>query len=85
MMWYIISVETEKVPFSKTLEMLGFEHYDGFILESEYFCDIEEKADCLVEMGIEFRFDVFPDYGNVSRLVYDKAGYLKYKKMMNEL
>lgn len=88
MMWYMLSVKRENACYPKTLDTLNFENYgvdNGYTFESEYFCDVEEKADCLVEMGIEFRFDVLPDYGNVSRLVYDKDGYLKYKKMMNEV
>lgn len=87
MMWYVLSVETEKVHFPKTLEMLGFENYygdDGSIFESEYFCDIEEKADCLVEMGIDFHFVVLPDYGTIARIEYDTKGYLEYKKVYNE-
>lgn len=88
MMWYLLSIEREKVHYPKTLETLGFENYeptDGFTFEAEYFCDIEDKADCLVEMGFDFQFIVYPDYGMVSRIVYDKDGYLAYKKMMNEV
>jgi hypothetical protein len=86
MMWYVLNVKSENVRFPRTLESLGFEYYEAdneFFFDAEYFCDIEEKADCLVEMGIEFQFVVFPDYGMVSKIVYDRNGYLKYKKMMN--
>ena len=89
MMWYCTSVKSENIRFPKTLDMLGFETFASYgcirTFESEYFCDVEEVTDCLVEMGIEFTFEVLPDYGNVSRLVYDKVGYLEYKKKMNEL
>ena len=87
-MYYMLNIEREKVLYPKTLEALGFENYEadnGYTFESEYFCDVEEKADCLAEMGFEFQFIVYPDYGMVSRIVYDKSGFLAYKKMMDEV
>lgn len=87
MMWYIVSVKRENACYPKTLETLGFENYesdDGFTFESEYFCDVEEKADCLVEMGIDFQFVVLPDYGTIARIEYDTKGYLEYKKVYNQ-
>lgn len=87
MMWYMLSIEREKVRYPKTLEILGFENYEstnGYTFEGEYFSDMEEKADCLVEMGFDFQFIIYPDYGTVSRIVYDKNGYLEYKKVFNE-
>lgn len=88
MMWYCLKVESEKARFPKTLEALGFEYYEadnGFTFESEYFCDIEEKADCLIEMNIDFQFIIAYDYGDYStRNVHDKDIYLLYKEDYNE-
>lgn len=87
-MYYFLSIEREKVVYPKTLEALGFENYEadnGYTFESEYFCDIEEKADCLVEMGIDFQMVELPDYYmTVSRIVHDKDGYLAYKENYNK-
>lgn len=87
-MYYFLSVERERVLYPKTLEALCFENYEadnGYTFESEYFCDIEERADCLVEMGIDFQMVELPDYYmTVSRIVYNKDGYLAYKENYNK-
>lgn len=83
---YALNVKSKNARFPKTLEMLGLENYsDEFSFESEYFCDIEEKADCLIEMEIDFQFEILPEeWPAASTIKYDKSGYLAYKKAYNE-